>query len=93
MFQHLFGKEGKLFPHYQSEKAPTLETTLVSDISPPPLIRVVDALGLCTSQNETMRIDAETVVTTLQNKPDFSINDEQINDTIGSPLHVFHYLV
>ena len=34
-----------------------------------------------------MKIDAETVVTTLQNEQDCSINDEQINDTIGSPLH------
>ena len=62
-----FGMEGK-FSYYQFEKVPTVEATLVSDISPPPLIRVVDALGLCTSQNETMKIDAETVVTTLQIK-------------------------
>ena len=33
-----------------------------------------------------MKIDAETVVTTLRNKQDCSINDEQVNDTIGNPL-------
>ena len=32
-----------------------------------------------------MKIDAETVVTTLRNKQDCSINDEQVNDTIGNP--------
>ena len=85
MFRHVFGKEEK-FSHYQSEKASTLETNVVSDISPAPLIRVADVLGLCTPQNETRKIDSETAVTTLQNKQNYSIKDEQINDTIGSPL-------